>query len=181
MMAFGGGHVSGSLNIGAQPELSVWAGWLLDPERPIYLVTEDDGEVDDVLRLLWRTGFTDFGGYLAGGISAWREAGRKLAQIPQISVHDLKDADDITPLDVRKPDEWDGGHIPGATHAFLGKLRDKMKDLDKSASYATYCASGFRASIASSLLAANGFTNVRNVPGSWKAWTAAGYPTEKEK
>ena len=31
---------------------------------------------------------------------------------------------------------------------------------------------------AASLLAANGFSNVRNVPGSWKAWTAAGYPQE---
>jgi len=181
MMGFGGGFVSGSLNIGLRPELSVWGGWLLDPERPIYLVTENDAEVDDALRLLWRTGFTEFGGYLAGGIGAWREAGRELAQIPQISVHDLKDSDDVTPLDVRKPDEWDGGHIPGATHAFLGELRDKLGDLDKSAPYATYCASGFRASIASSLLAANGFTNIRNVPGSWKAWTAAGYPTEKEK
>ncbi|SDG48290.1 MBL fold metallo-hydrolase [Sulfitobacter delicatus] len=181
MMGFGSGFVSGSLNIGLRPELSVWAGWLLDPERPIYLVTENDAEVDDALRLLWRTGFTEFGGYLAGGIGAWREAGRELAQIPQISVHDLKGSDDVSPLDVRKPDEWDDGHIPGATHAFLGELRDKLGDLDKSAPYATYCASGFRASIASSLLAANGFTNIRNVPGSWKAWTAAGYPTEKEK
>ncbi|MFW8637449.1 MBL fold metallo-hydrolase [Cribrihabitans pelagius] len=180
MMSFGGGHVSGSLNIGLRPELSVWAGWLLDPERPIYLVTEDDAAVDDALRLLWRTGFTDFGGYLAGGMAAWREAGRVLAQIPQMSVHELKDAEDVTPLDVRKPDEWDGGQIPGATHAFLGELRNKLGDLDKSAPYATYCASGFRASIASSLLAANGFTNIRNVPGSWKAWTAAAYPTEKE-
>ncbi len=179
MMGFGGGFVRGSLNIGARPELSVWAGWLLDPERPIYLMTEDDAEVNDVLRLLWRTGFTDFGGYLAGGIGAWREAGRELAQIPQISVHDLKDAKDVTPLDVRKPDEWEGGHIPGATHAFLGELRDKLDDLDKSKPYATYCASGFRASIASSLLARNGFTNIRNVPGSWKAWTAAGYETQK--
>jgi hydroxyacylglutathione hydrolase len=180
MMAFGSGHVAGSLNIGAQPELSVWAGWLLDPERPIYLVTHEDGEVDDVLRLLWRTGFTNFGGYLAGGIGTWREAGKRLAQIPQISVQGLKDAKDIVPLDVRKPDEWKAGHIPGATHAFLGELRSKLQDLDKSTPYATYCASGFRASIASSLLAAQGFTNIRNVPGSWKAWKAAGYSTEKE-
>ena len=71
-----------------------------------------------------------------------------------------------------------GGHIPGATHAFLGELREKLDELDRSATYATYCASGFRASIASSLLAARGFSNIRNVPGSWKAWTAAGYPTE---
>lgn len=180
MMAFGSGHVRGSLNIGAQPELSVWAGWLLDLERPIHLVTGADSEVDEVLRLLWRTSFTDFGGYLAGGIGAWREAGKPLAQIPQISVHDLREAEGITPLDVRKPDEWDAGHIPGATHAFLGELRDKMDELDKSKPYATYCASGFRASIASSLLARAGFTDIRNVPGSWKAWTAADYPTEKE-
>lgn len=180
MMGFGAGHVRGSLNIGLRPELSVWAGWLLDPDRPLYLVAGNDAEVDDALRLLWRTGFTDFGGYLAGGIAAWREAGRELAQIPQMSVHELKDAEHVTPLDVRKPDEWDAGHVPGATHAFLGELRDKLTELDKSAPYATYCASGFRASIASSLLAAHGFTGIRNVPGSWKAWTAAGYATEKE-
>lgn len=179
MMAFGSGHVKGALNIAARPELSVWAGWLLDPDRPIHLVMNDDGDLPEVLRLLWRTGFTDFGGYLAGGMDAWREAGRPFAQIPQISVHDLKDADGVTPLDVRKPDEWEEGHVPGATHAFLGELRDKLDDLDRSAPYATYCASGFRASIAASLLAANGFSNVRSVPGSWKAWTAAGYPQEK--
>ncbi|PSK80971.1 hydroxyacylglutathione hydrolase [Limimaricola soesokkakensis] len=178
MMDFGAGHVKGSLNIGARPELSVWAGWLLDPEKPIYLVLHEDADLPGVVKLLWRTGFTEFGGYLAGGMSAWREAGRDFAQIPQISVHELKDAQDITPLDVRKPDEWEGGHLPGATHAFLGELREKMSDLDRSKSYATYCASGFRASIAASLLAAHGFETIRNVPGSWKAWSAAGYPVE---
>ncbi|MHA6345903.1 MBL fold metallo-hydrolase [Roseivivax sp. CAU 1761] len=178
MMAFGAGHVPGSLNIGARPELSVWAGWLLDPERPIYIVAEDDREIDGILRLLWRTGFTKFGGYLAGGMEAWRETGRSFAQIPQISVHDLSSSDTVTPLDVRKPDEWDQGHVPGAVHAFLGELRDKLSELDKDKTYATYCASGFRASIASSILLRHGFQNLRNVPGSWKAWTAADLPVE---
>lgn len=178
MMAFGAGHVKGALNIAARPELSVWAGWLLDPDRPIHLVLEDERELPQVLKLLWRTGFTAFGGYLVGGMGAWREAGRPFAQIPQISVHALKDASDITPLDVRKPVEWQEGHVPGATHAFLGELRDSMDTLDRSAPYATYCASGFRASIASSLLAANGFSDIRNVPGSWKAWTTANYEVE---
>ena len=71
--------------------------------------------------------------------------------------------------------------VPGARHAFLGELRERMEHLDRSAHYATYCASGFRASIAASLLAANGFQNIRNVPGSWKAWTSAGYPEETPK
>ncbi len=181
MQAFGAGHIAGALNIGARPELSVWAGWLLDPDKPICLVAESDAEIAGALRLLWRTGFTRFAGYLAGGIGAWREAGRPLAKVPQMSVHELHEAEGVTPLDVRKPDEWEGGHIPGATHAFLGELRDKLDALDaldKGAPYATYCASGFRASIAASLLKAHGFTDVRNVPGSWKAWTAAGLPTE---
>ncbi|RKF12721.1 MBL fold metallo-hydrolase [Roseovarius spongiae] len=178
MQAFGSGFVKGSLNIAARPELSVWAGWLLDPDRPIHLVLGDDEELPGVLRLLWRTGYTDFGGYLAGGIAAWREAGRELEKIPQITVHDLERAGDVVPLDVRKPDEWDAGHVPGARHAFLGELRDKLDNLDKSKTYATYCASGFRASIASSFLAANGFDNLRNTLGSWRAWTAAGYEKE---
>lgn len=178
MMGFGAGHVPGSLNIQARPELSVWAGWLLDPQNPIYLVLDRDTELPNVLRLLWRTGFTEFGGYLAGGMAAWREAGNEFAQIAQISVHALNKAKDITPLDVRKPDEWAKGHVPGATHIFLGELPDRMSTLDRSASYATYCASGFRASIAASMLKRNGFKHVQTVPGSWKAWQAAGYRTE---
>ena len=46
---------------------------------------------------------------------------------------------------------------------------------------AVYCDSGYRASIAASLLLRHGFKDVRNVPGSWKAWKAAGYEVEKPK
>ena len=173
MQAFGGGHIPGSINIGAQPELSVWAGWLLDPEKPLYLVLEDDSRLDEVLTLLWRVGFTDFGGYLARGIGAWRETGLELRRIPQMTVHELAEAD-VLPLDVRKDEEWQAGHVPEAKHIFLGELPESLGELDRSAEIATYCASGFRASIASSILAANGFEKVWNVPGSWKAWTGAG-------
>lgn len=180
MQSFGAGHIAGALNIGARPELSVWAGWLLDPEKPLYLVLENDRELTRVLRLLWRTGFVDFGGYLAGGMAAWREAGRKLAQIPQMSVHELQGADGaVQPLDVRKQEEWQQGFVPGAKHIFLGELRDHLDELDRKRPYATYCASGFRASMAASILAAHGFEDVRNVPGSFKAWKSAGFETEK--
>ena len=68
MLAFGGGHVAGALNIGGRPELSVWAGCCWIPTGPIYLVLEDDRRLSEVTALLWRTGFVDFGGYLAGGV-----------------------------------------------------------------------------------------------------------------
>lgn len=66
-------------------------------------------------------------------------------------------------------------------HIFLGELRDRLDELDRSRPHATYCASGFRASMAASILAANGFEDVRNVPGSWKAWKSAGYEVENTR
>jgi hydroxyacylglutathione hydrolase len=135
------------------------------------------GQLDEILRLLWRTGFTRFGGYLAGGMVAWREAGIRLRHIPQLSVHEMRRSD-AHPLDVRKEEERCAGRIPRASHIFLGELRDRLDGLDRTAEVATYCASGFRAGMAASILAAHGFERVRNVPGSWKVWRKAGFDTE---
>lgn len=179
MHAFGGGHVPGAINIGGnRPEVSVWAGDLLDPEKPILLVLEEDFQLTRIVTLLWRTGFTNFAGYLVGGMKTWQNAGLPLKTLPQMTVHELKDDRSVQPLDVRSPSEWKEGHIPGAIHHFVGKLRDQLPKLDRSKPVATYCASGYRASLAASLLQRAGFEDVRNVPGSWKAWTSAGYPIE---
>ncbi len=180
MFAFGGGHIAGALNIGASPTLSIWAGSLLDPETPILLVLENDSDLEDVVRLFLRTGFTNFAGYLVGGIKAWVAAGNPLAQVPQISVHELQAANgEMQVLDVRTDREWKGGHVPGARHIVVPKLPERFAELDKSKPTAVYCASGYRASIATSMLKKAGFQNVSNVPGSWHAWKEAGFPVEK--
>ncbi|MFL6589710.1 MAG: rhodanese-like domain-containing protein, partial [Chthoniobacterales bacterium] len=72
-----------------------------------------------------------------------------------------------------------GGHVPGAHHIFLAELWKRFGELDKSKPTAVYCASGYRASIAASILKGEGFANVRNVPGSWHAWKEAGYPIDR--
>jgi hydroxyacylglutathione hydrolase len=182
MLAFGGGHVAGELNIGPRPELSIWAGWMLDPERPILLVLPDDSDLPGVRGEFIRLGFTKFAGYLLGGMEEWDNAGLPLVTLPQMPVHDLKDAlppRDLQVLDVRTPQEWEGGHVPGARYLFLPELPKKLDRLDKEKPLAVYCDSGYRASLAASLLQREGFTKVRNVPGSWKAWKAAGYPAER--
>ena len=71
--------------------------------------------------------------------------------------------------------------MPGAVHGFVPEVRERTADLDRAPPTPVYCDSGFRASIAASLLARRGFADVRNVPGSWQAWTAAGYPVERER
>src|SRR5437868_12988224 len=74
ILAFGGGHIAGALNIGGSPILSIWAGWMLDPEKPILLVLENDDDLEKVSRLFVRTGYTKFAGYLIDGMNSWDAA-----------------------------------------------------------------------------------------------------------
>ncbi|MGI9087010.1 MAG: rhodanese-like domain-containing protein [Chthoniobacterales bacterium] len=169
-----------ALNIGGSPSLSIWAGWLLDPKGPVLLILEKDHELDQVLKLFIRTGYTKFAGYLVGGIKAWEASGLSLETVPQLSVHELqKNGHGFQLLDVRGPGEWKHGHIPGAQHIFLPTLREKSGALDKTKPTAVYCASGYRASLAASILKQEGFSAVHNIPGSWQAWKKAGFAVEK--
>ena len=179
MLAFGGGHIEGALSIGGSPMLSIWAGWLLDPDKPILLVLESDEKLDEIVRLFLRTGYTKFAGYLVGGMKAWDNSGLPLEEVGQMTVHEIEArGNNLQLLDVRSPDEWNGGHIPNARHIFLGELREHLGELDRSKPTAVYCDSGYRASIATSILKQEGFGCVCNVPGSWQAWKKAGYPVE---
>src|SRR5262245_42853072 len=176
MLAFGGGHLAGAWNIGPRPELSLWAGWMLDPAKPLALVLPRDGDLPEVLRQFLRVGLTTFAGCLKGGMEAWVTAGlpvQGLAQVPVQEPNKLPPPRDLQLLDVRSPREWDGGHLPGARYLFLGELPEKLRDLTPDKPVVVYCASGYRSSLAASLLQASGFSNVRNVPGSYAAWTAA--------
>ena len=179
MLAFGGGHIKSALSIGATPMLSIWAGWLLDPEEPILLVLDSDSKVDEVVKLFIRTGYTKFAGYLVGGMTAWDNAGYPLEEVGQMTVHEIKDAgSDLQIVDVRAPGEWEKGHVPGAIHMFLPELREKAARLKKTKPVAVYCDSGYRASIGTSILKQEGFRCACNVPGSWQAWKKAKFPIE---
>jgi hydroxyacylglutathione hydrolase len=179
MLAFGGGHIPGAMNIGGSPVLSIWAGWMLASNEPILLVLEDEKDVEEVVRLFIRTGYSKFAGYLVGGIKAWKAAGFALAEIRQMDVHELnKRKAKLQVVDVRSPREWKNGHVPGARHIFLPELRKRVKELDRKKPTAVYCASGYRASIAASILKEEGFENLWNVPGSWEAWKKAKLPIE---
>jgi hydroxyacylglutathione hydrolase len=180
MLAFGGGHIDGALNIAASPVLSIWAGWLLDPARPILLVLENDGDVEKVAQLFVRTGYTKFTGYLVGGMKAWQNAGYPMRELPQMTIHELQNSrNGLQVLDVRGPAEWKNGRIPGAKHIFLPQLQKRSNELDRERPVLVYCATGYRASLAASILQQEGFSDVRNLPGSFHAWKAAKFPVEK--
>jgi hydroxyacylglutathione hydrolase len=181
MLAFGGGHIDGALNIGATPMLTIWAGWLLDPEQPILLVLENDSEIERIAALFLRSGYSKFAGYLAGGMTAWDNAAGPLTELPQMTVDEVQTCTErLQVLDVRAPSEWKGGHVPCATHIFVPEIRKSTGLLEQAKPVVTYCATGYRASIAASMLQQQGFSDVRTMPGSWTAWKKAGLPVSKD-
>ncbi len=181
ILAFGGGHIAGAVNIALRPAFPNWVGWTIDPEKTILLVVESERDVALAAEQLFRVGFDNVAGYLHDGMTSWLNAGLPVKHVYEWTVYDLnqhKDEADVTVLDVRSDGEYEKGCVPGAKHIFVPHLEEHLDELDKNKAIATYCGSGYRASIAASLLQKHGFEKVINVPGSWKAWTAAKLPVQ---
>src|SRR5260370_12403116 len=76
----------------------------------------------------------------------------------------------------RGPSEWKKGHVRGARRIFVSELSKRMAELDRSKSTVVYCGSGYRSSIAASILKPAGFKELWNVPASCEAWKKAKLP-----
>lgn len=104
----------------------------------------------------------------------------KIWILPQDAAAKLKSGEAVI-VDVRDKIEWDGGHIPGATHMNRGtiELDIKEKVSDPNAMIICHCGGGGRSALATESLQKMGYKNVRNLAGGFKAWKAAGLPTTK--
>jgi hydroxyacylglutathione hydrolase len=180
--AFGGGHVPGALNVGLGSSFPTWAGSVLPADRPLLLVLDRPEDLLEVTWHLLRIGYDVPQGWLAGGMMAWRVAGREIDFIAQWTVGDLRERQEkdekLVILDVRQPAEWQGGHVPRARHIPGGELIDRHDELPKDRPVAVYCGSGYRSSVAASLLKAEGRDEVYNVLGGFAAWRKRGFPSE---
>ena len=181
---FGSGHVPGSLNIGLGGQFASWAGSLIPITAPIVIVANSADQVEEAQMRLARVGLENMKGFLAGGMAAWQAAGFDIAEVPQISVADLKDLmarqKDLQVIDVRRPAEYESGHAPRAITAPLAKFRETLPalDLNPDGPSAIICAGGYRSSAATSIAQQLGFTNLLNVTGGTNGWIQAGYEVE---
>jgi sulfur-carrier protein adenylyltransferase/sulfurtransferase len=80
-------------------------------------------------------------------------------------------------VDVREPDEWDEGHIPGAIHVTRGRLESRIEGLipDKSRELVVYCSVGARSAFATKVLGEMGYEDVVNLAGGFSDWKRNGY------
>ena len=179
ILAFGGGHIPGALNIALHPAFPTWVGWTIDPEKEILLVIESKRDLSLITEQLFRLGYDNLAGYLHGGMLDWQNAGLPLQRVGEMTVRELnqhKDDAELTILDVRSDGEYENGFIPGAKHVYVPHLEEHLDELDKNREIVVYCTIGYRASIAASILQKHGFKKVSNVPGSWTAWKNVDLP-----
>jgi hydroxyacylglutathione hydrolase len=155
-----------------------------DPDQPIVLILQHPEDWEDAVRQALRIGFEQIAGYVRGGFLAWAEDGQAtevggMLDVTELAVSlDAGGSDAPLVIDVRQLAEYEGGHLPGALPIGAGELPDRLDQLPRDRPIATICASGYRASVAASLLRANGFKRVAWVPGGVPTWEAAGYPVE---
>jgi rhodanese-related sulfurtransferase len=83
----------------------------------------------------------------------------------------LIDNNEVIVLDVRTPDEFQGGHIPNSTLIPLQELENRLTELNKGESYLVVCRSGNRSTKASEILTGNGFSKIYNMTGGMNNWS----------
>jgi rhodanese-related sulfurtransferase len=107
---------------------------------------------------------TRIAGFLAGGMTSWREERLPVERIERITVPELHEREDeLQILDVREQSEWDAGHIPGSVHTPYHDVHAIPDGLDPERPVAVICSSGQRAAPAASLLRRHGMREVLHV------------------
>lgn len=182
---FAGGHIKGSLNIGLSGQFASWAGTLLELGKPVILVATDAATIDEAVVRLARIGIETVVGYQENGMLGWSDGGFEVVESLVIAVDELKKELDAGEqyqiLDVRRTGEYQGGHVPSAINVPLAELPGRLKEVPTGSQIAVICASGYRSSIAKSVLERAGFKPLLNVLGGTAAWKNAGFELEQKE
>lgn len=151
--AFARSHLAGTINVEIGDGFVTYLGWTIRWGTPVTLVGDTAEEVAEAQRQLARIGIDRPAGAATGGLDTWAAGGDlrsyRSATFAELAAEQHDGA--RTVLDVRRQDEWDAGHLDGALHIPLDQLEDRMAEVPTGPVW-VHCASGFRASIAASLV-----------------------------
>ncbi|CAN5559297.1 MBL fold hydrolase [soil metagenome] len=177
--AYAAGHIPGTINIPLGKSFITWAGWLLPYDAPFALIV-DEANIERSMLDLRLIGLDEIKGYWTPDvINQWDEGLSKIEQITAVTAKELLDRGEITILDVRGSAEYKEGHVPEAVHIPLGYLEDRLDEVPDNKLLVVHCLSGFRSSIAASILDAHGHAPIANLVGGYQAWAAAGGSIER--
>lgn len=175
--AFDAGHVPGSLSIGLAPQFGVWLGWVVPEGARLAIIADEPATREAIVRQSVRVGYENFAGFLDGGIAAWERSGRALRAAPRAGREAIGGG--VQVVDVRHPEEYAAGHIPGALSLPLGDLPGRTAALLHDQPLLVHCAHEYRSALAISLLERAGYTEVSHLVGGFDGWEADGLPVAR--
>lgn len=154
-------HIPGTLHVPLNKGFANWAGWFVSYDVDIWLIAETEADALQATRELALIGLDRVKGwYGADALTEFESAGGKLQHIQTTTFEHLHDE---FVLDIRSKNEWNAGHVPGATHIALGLLSEGAPSLPRYKAIAVHCQAGGRSPIAMSLLQNLGVTNIIEV------------------
>lgn len=167
---FAKGHIEGTLNIPFNKSFANWAGWIVDYDRPLYLLAYPQ-DLEDIQIALRSVGIdraeyvmdVDLALSMATELEAYYD-------ITPTDAAPLIEKGEVDVVDVRNLSEWEDGHIDGATHIMLGTLLDRIEEVPTERPLIVQCGSGVRSAIGASLLQAKGIKDIRNLTGGYNRW-----------
>jgi hydroxyacylglutathione hydrolase len=173
-------HIPGAISASAYDTgFATKVAQVVPPEADVVVVAASDGNELAAAELLAAVGLR-VGGFLAGGMSAWRAENRPLQRIepigPEQLAERLEDGEPPLVVDVRRPSEFEQGHIDGSLHIPYGELARRLDELPRDRQIATICKAGARSGLAASILQREGFDVVHVARGGVGTWQAEGRP-----
>lgn len=103
------------------------------------------------------------------------EAKGRITEIDPAAAVEALGAPNTVFLDVREPNEWNLGHVPGAVHIPRGQLEGKVEGVvERGARVVVYCAGGSRSALAADTLREMGYDRVESLRGGFRGWADAG-------
>ncbi|CAM3844804.1 MBL fold metallo-hydrolase [Sphingobacterium prati] len=171
---FAKGFLPGSINIQHNRTFNTWAGWILDYKQPFVLII-DEKDKDEIARKLMRIGLDHVVGYIS--VETIPQLRIPLEQQQLIGFQEMNKElknPDVQILDVRNATEFSEGHLPNATHLFVGTIENNLDKIDQNKELYLHCQSGDRATIAASILAKHGIKDVKIYSASVNDWKARG-------
>jgi hydroxyacylglutathione hydrolase len=180
-------HIPGAVSISARRAgFGSKLAWLARKDQPLVLVGRDDEDACQAAELAGAVGLRNIAGYLAGGMTSWREERQPVERVERLTVDELHerwegDRASVQILDVREQDEWDAGHIAGSVHRPYHDIQELPEGIDPGRPVAAICGSGPRSAVAASLLKRLGLEAVIHVvDGGVGRWERQGWPIERQ-
>jgi len=171
--AFAVAHLAGSVNVGIDGRFAETAGMVLRVSDDV-LIVADPGRENEVAMRLGRIGYDRVVGYLPLPDRAFVDLAwlvRRAERIDAAELDAVAEATGAVVLDVRNPGERDDGFIPGSLHIPLAELPQRRGEIPEDRPVIVHCASGWRSSVAASLLRASGRGGVTDVVGGYNEWS----------